>query len=77
MHDLPRVTFLLIANALLVAMLVMVLGGCGVTPTRYRHGDFIMNIGSAPPSMARGAEASTSALVATATTSTDSDESRA
>ena len=62
MHDLPRVSFLLVMNALLMAMLVMVLGGCVSTPAqnRYRHGDFIMNIGSAPPGLveprASGAE---------------------
>jgi hypothetical protein len=51
MHDLPRVSFLLMMNVLLVAMLVVVLGGCVSTPAqnRYRHGDFIMNIGSAAP----------------------------
>ena len=49
MHDLPRVTFLLVADTLLVAMLVMVLGGCTTAPSqRLRHGDFIMNIGEAP-----------------------------
>lgn len=52
MHDLPRVSFLIVMNALLLAMLVMVLGGCGTTATRYRHGDFIMNIGSASPLVA-------------------------
>jgi len=51
MHDLPRISFLVVMNALLLAMLVMVLGGCVSTPAqnRYRHGDFIMNIGSAAP----------------------------
>ena len=51
MHDIPRVSFLLLMNALLVTMHVMVLGGCVSTPAqnRYRHGDFIMNIGSAAP----------------------------
>jgi hypothetical protein len=50
MYDLPRVSFLVLVNALLLAMLVLVLGGCS-TPAqnRYRHGDFIMNIGSATP----------------------------
>lgn len=50
MHDLPRVSFLVLINALLLGMLVLVLGGCS-TPAqnRYRHGDFIMNIGSAAP----------------------------
>ena len=51
MHDLPRVAFLIVADTLLVAMLVLLLGGCVSTPAqnRYRHGDFIMNIGSAAP----------------------------
>ena len=50
MHDLSRVSFLVLMNAFLLAMLVLVLGGCS-TPAqnRYRHGDIIMNIGSAPP----------------------------
>ena len=51
MHDLPRVSFLLVMNAFLLMMLVIVLGGCVSTPAqnRYRHGDFIMNIGQAAP----------------------------
>jgi len=50
MHDLSRVSFLVLMNAFLLAMLVLVLGGCS-TPAqnRYRHGDFIMNVGSADP----------------------------
>jgi len=50
LHDLPRVSFLVLMNAFLLAMLVLVLGGCS-TPAQnqYRHGDFIMNIGSADP----------------------------
>ena len=53
MHDLPRVSFLLVMNALLVGMLFMVLGGCVSTPAqnRYRHGDFIMNVGAAKPAL--------------------------
>jgi hypothetical protein len=53
MHDLPRVSFLVLMNGLLLAMLVLVLGACS-TPAqnRYRHGDFIMNIGSATPAIA-------------------------
>ena len=66
MQDLPRVSFLLVANALLVAMLVMVLGGCGTTPTRYRHGDFIMNIGSAEPVVAPAPDAATNVAAASA-----------
>ena len=40
-------------------MLVMVLGGCVSTPAqnRYRHGDFIMNIGSAAPVVNQAPEA--------------------
>ena len=51
MHDLPRVSFLVVMNALMLAMLVVLLGGCVSTPAqnRYRHGDFIMNIGSTAP----------------------------
>ena len=50
MHDLPRVSFLVLVNVFLFSMLVLVLGGCS-TPNqnRYRHGDFIMNVGSATP----------------------------
>lgn len=64
MHDFPRVTFLIVANALLVAMLVMVLGGCGSTPPRYRHGDFIMNIGSLEPAVVPMPEATTKLAIA-------------
>ncbi len=48
MHDLPRIGFLIVVDALLIAALVMLLGGCVVTRTRdhYPHGDFIMNVGS-------------------------------
>ena len=66
MHDLPRVAFLIIADALPVAMRVMVLAECGTTTTRYRHGDFIMNVGSAPPAVAPGTEARTQVAVANA-----------
>ena len=61
MHDLPRVSFLVVMNAMLLAMLVMVLGGCVSTPAqnRYRHGDFIMNIGSAAPVMSPAPAAGT------------------
>jgi hypothetical protein len=68
MYDLPRVTFLLVADALLVAMLIMVLGGCVSTPAanRYRHGDFIMNIGWSAPAAAPAPEAPTKLAVASA-----------
>jgi hypothetical protein len=59
LHDLPRVSFLVLMNAFLLAMLVLVLGGCS-TPAQnqYRHGDFIMNIGSADPVTVEPAAAS-------------------
>ena len=48
MLDLPRVGFLLIVDAILVMALVMLLGGCVVTPSRlhYQQGDFVMHVGS-------------------------------
>ena len=47
MHDLPRVGFLLVVDACLVVALVMLLGGCVVTPSRlhYQQGDFVMYVG--------------------------------
>ena len=65
MYDIPRVSFLIIANAFLLAMLVMVLAGCTSTPNRYRHGDFIMNIGSAAPVVAPAPDAPSNVAVAT------------
>jgi len=56
MYDVPRVTFLIVADVFLLAMLVMMLSGCTTTPANYRHGDFIMNIGSAGPVVAPAAE---------------------
>ena len=51
MRDTPRVTFLLIMDALVVAFLVMLLNGCGVMPSRYmdRNGDFVSHIASSSP----------------------------
>ncbi len=48
MRDLPRVGFLLVVDTFLVVALVMLLGGCVVTPTGFqdRHGDFVMHIGA-------------------------------
>jgi len=79
MHDLPRVSFLVVMNALLVAMLLIVLGGCVSTPAqnRYRHGDFIMNIGSAAPTVDPVAAASTPAPAGSAATSTNVASSNA
>lgn len=79
MHDFPRVSFLVVMNALLVAMLVIVLGGCVSTPAqnRYRHGDFIMNIGSAAPIVDPGGAASAQAPAGGAATSTNIASSNA
>lgn len=49
MHDISRFSLLNVANVVLVAMIVLLLGGCVSTPPRRLHGDFIMNIGSAAP----------------------------
>ena len=62
MWNTPRVAFLVITDAVVVAMLVMLMSGCVATPSRYqeRNGDFIKNIGStgkvspAPAAMASG-----------------------
>jgi len=64
MYDVPRVTFLIVADVFLVAMLVIMLGGCTTTPANYRHGDFIMNIGSAEPVVAPPPENTTNVAVA-------------
>ena len=64
MYDVPRVTFLIVADVFLVAMLFMMLGGCTTPPARYRHGDFIMNIGSAEPVVAPAPENTTKVAVA-------------
>ncbi len=62
MQDIPRITFLVIIDAFLVAMLVTMLSGCVTTPAKYRDrtGDFISNIAStaatistAPPAASR------------------------
>ena len=46
MQDLPRVTFLVITDACVIALLVLVLSGCVATPSRYRDriGDFVTNM---------------------------------
>ena len=56
MYDVPRVTFLIVTDVILVAMLVMMLGACTTPPARYRHGDYIMNVGTAEPVVAPAAE---------------------
>jgi hypothetical protein len=49
MRDLPSVAFLVIANAIVLALLVTMLGGCVATPSRYQHrnGDFDPHIAGA------------------------------
>ena len=65
MYDVPRITFLIVTDVILVAMLVMMLGGCTTPPSRYRHGDYIMNIGSAEPVVAPPTESATKVAAAT------------
>jgi hypothetical protein len=48
MRDIPRVSFLVITNIVVIAALIMLLSSCVVTPSRYQHpnGDFfVMNVG--------------------------------
>ena len=54
MRDTPRVAFLIITDVFVVALLVMLLGGCGATPRRYPPGDYVMNIASAAYTVAAG-----------------------
>ena len=67
MQDIPRITFLIIIDAFLVAMLVTMLSGCVTTPAKYRDrtGDFVSNIATtaitiytAPPATSRAPVAS-------------------
>ncbi len=49
MRDLTSVAFLVVANAIVLALLVTMLGGCVATPSRYqdRNGDFATHIAGA------------------------------
>ena len=50
MQDTPRVTFLLLMDACVIALLVMLLNGCGGKPVRFQdhpHGDFVSHMASA------------------------------
>ena len=51
MQDTPRVAFLLVMDAFVIAVLVMLLNGCVATPSRYldRNGDFVSHIASSTP----------------------------
>ncbi len=51
MRDTPRVAFLLVMDAFMIAFLVMLLNGCGVMPSRHldRNGDFVSHIASSAP----------------------------
>jgi len=51
MHDTPRVTFLLLMDVFVVALLIMLLNGCTATGVRFQdhpHGDFVSHIAAAP-----------------------------
>ena len=51
MQDTPRVTFLLLMDAFVIAVLVMLLNGCSARPVRFQdhpHGDFVSHIAAAP-----------------------------
>ena len=71
MRDIPRVTFLVIADAFVLALLVMVLSSCVATPSKYRdrNGDFIMNIGSTADTVAKAPAANVSAAFGKASAS--------
>ena len=48
MRDIPRLTFLFVADVFVLAVLVVMLGGCVATPSRFqdRNGDFASHIAS-------------------------------
>jgi hypothetical protein len=48
MRDIPRCAFLLVADVFVLAVLVVMLGGCVATPSRLqdRNGDFANHIAS-------------------------------
>ena len=51
MQDAPRVTFLVLMNACVIALLVMLLNGCSARPVRFQdhpHGDFVSHMAAAP-----------------------------
>jgi hypothetical protein len=52
MQDPARIAFLVTMDAMLVALLVALLAGCGGTPAKFRdyrdrNGDFVTNVASA------------------------------
>jgi len=68
MRDPARVAFLVTVDAMLIALLVALLNGCGATPIKFRDyrdrtGDFVTNIASAAQ---QGPETGPSANTATA-----------
>jgi hypothetical protein len=68
MRDPARVAFLVTVDAMLIALLVALLNGCGATPIKFRDyrdrtGDFVTNIASAAQ---EGPKAGPSANTATA-----------
>ena len=51
MQDTPRVTFVVLMNAFVIALLVMLLNGCSASRVRFQdhpHGDFVSHIAAAP-----------------------------
>jgi hypothetical protein len=51
MQDTPRITFLVLMDAFVIALLVMLLNGCSALPVRFQdhpHGDFVSHMAAAP-----------------------------
>ena len=51
MQDTSRVTFLVLMDACVIALLVMLLNGCSAKPVRFQdhpHGDFVSHMAAAP-----------------------------
>jgi len=51
MQDTPRVSFLVLMDAFVIALLVMLLNGCSGKPVRFQdhpHGDFVSHMAEAP-----------------------------
>lgn len=48
MKDMPRIAFLVVTDAIAVALLAVLLNGCGGAPARSRDriGDFVTNVAS-------------------------------
>ena len=56
MQDTAKVTFLVLMDACVIALLVMLLNGCTATGVRFQdhpHGDFVSHMAAAPADAAR------------------------